>query len=138
MLRMSFLPCDFNPILLVLGTSPELMKFAEALEKFSKQGDRLALNDEGIVSTDTSVELVEHPVDGPKKVGLWQTAPDGMDLEWRLPKRYAEIFANEIANLATSGDPAGSATLECDILGEIRVKVSVGEWEDHYLTDDFR
>jgi len=28
--------------------------------------------------------------------------------------------------------------LECDVLGEIRAKVSLGEWEDSYLTDDFR
>jgi hypothetical protein len=61
-----------------------------------------------------------------------------MELAWRLPVGYARIFSDEVANLSASGEPAGSTTLECDILGEVRVKVSIGEWEETYLTDDVR
>ncbi|WBU63566.1 hypothetical protein [Paracoccus aerodenitrificans] len=138
MLRMGFMPSDFHPVLLVLGQPKHLMVFADALEKFSDQGGSLSLNDEGAFSTDTKVMLEEHPAGGPEKVGLWPVTPGSMELVWRLPKNYAWIFSNEVANLANSGEPAGSATLECDILGEVRVKVSIGEWEDHYLSDEIR
>lgn len=138
MLRMSFMPSDFHPILLVLGQAEELIVLANALDKFSQQGGRLVLNDEGLHSTDTRVELQEHDTDACKKVGLWPTSPGGMELEWNLPLAYARIFSDEVANLAKSGEVAGSTTLECDVLGEVRVKVSIGEWEENYLTDDFR
>lgn len=135
---MSFMPSDFHPILLVLGQAQDLMVLADALVKFSGRGGRLVLNDEGVHSTDTRVELCEHNPADSGKVGLWPDTPNGMSLEWRLPVDYARIFSDEVANLANSGEPAGSATLECDVLGEVRVKVSIGEWEENYLTDDFR
>jgi hypothetical protein len=134
---MSYMPSDFHPVLLVLGTPPQLLVLAELFERFSQAGDDLALNEHGVFSTDTRVVLEEIDLDGGAKPGLWPGEEPGA-LVWRLPKRYAWIFSNEVANLANSGDAAGSATLECDVLGEIRAKVSIGEWEDDYLTDDFR
>lgn len=138
MLRMSYMPSDFHPILLVLGQAEDLMVLANALEKFSEQGGQMVLNDEGVQSTDTRVELLEQEPDGAKKLGLWPKSSGSMELAWRLPVGYARIFSDEVANLSASGEPAGSTTLECDILGEVRVKVSIGEWEETYLTDDVR
>ncbi|WP_460274400.1 hypothetical protein [Celeribacter sp. ULVN23_4] len=138
MLRMSFMPSDFHPILLVLGTPEQLGNLVRAFEVFSEEGGSLALTDHGIFSTDTQVTIEECDLGGLEKPGLWQVSKGSTDLIWRLPKRYAWIFANEVANLADSGEVAGSVTLECDQLGEIRAKVSIGEWEEDYLTNDFR
>lgn len=138
MLRMGFMPSDFHPILLVLGQARDLMVFADLLEGFSKTGGSLVLNDSGVFSTDTRVVLHEARADDSDKPGLWQSAPGSMDLIWRLPRDYAWIFSNEIANLAQSQELAGSVTLECEVLGEIRVKASIGEWEEPYLSDDIR
>lgn len=138
MLRMGFMPSDFHPVLLVLGQPQHLMKLADALEQFSEQGGSLVLNDEGLFSTDTHVVIEECALDDGTKVGLWQRAPGSTELVWRLPKQYAWIFSNEVANLAQGSEVAGSVTLECEVLGEIRVKVSIGEWEEEYLTDNFR
>lgn len=138
MLRMSFMPSDFHPILLVLGMHKELMVLADALEKFSQTGGTMALKDEGMFSTDTDVTVEEIDEADAAKAGLWSREKGSMDLVWRLPKKYAWIFSNEVANLANSGEPAGSATLECDTMAEIKVKVSIGEWEDAYLTDGSR
>jgi|TARA_R110002072_G_scaffold301937_1_gene482970 hypothetical protein len=135
---MSYMPSDFHPILLVLGQTEDLMVLADALEKFSEQGGQLVLNDEGVQSTDTRVELCEREPDGGEKLGLWPKNSGSMELAWRLPVGYARIFSDEVANLSASGEPAGSTTLECDVLGEVRVKVSIGEWEETYLTDDVR
>ncbi|MAS03855.1 MAG: hypothetical protein CL534_04080 [Ahrensia sp.] len=138
MLRMSFMPSDFHPILLILGTPEQLQNLVAAFETFSEQGGLLSLNENGLFSTDTTVSLEECALEGSEKPGLWQVSAGSTDLVWRLPKRFAWIFANEVANLANSGEVAGSVTLECDQLGEIRAKVSIGEWEDSYLTDEFR
>lgn len=138
MLRMSYMPSDFHPVLLVLGNADELMVLADALEAFSESGKSVVLNDVGVYSTDTHVTLEECDLDSDVKPGLWKARPGATDLVWRLPKRYAWIFSNEVANLATSGEPAGSVTLECEVIREIKVKVSIGEWEDHYLTDETR
>tara|TARA_R110002124_G_scaffold246424_2_gene411529 strand:+ start:2214 stop:2630 length:417 start_codon:yes stop_codon:yes gene_type:complete len=138
MLRMSFMPSDFHPVLLVLGQPKELMKLSDALATFAGQGGELDLNEAGAFSTDTRVKLKEPPTASTETPGLWPVTPGAMDLVWRLPKTYAQIFSDEVANLAQSSEPAGSTTLECDVLGEIRVKVSIGEWEEDYLTDDFR
>lgn len=139
MLRMSFMPSDFHPLLLVLGTHSDLSGFADSLSAFVRTGAtcRLAA-DGGIFSTDTEV-LLATPApgdDGPH--GLWVEAGREGLLRWRLSTDEAAVFAAEVADLAASGEPAGSVTLECDVLNEIKVKVSIGEWEDHFLTDEAR
>lgn len=138
MLRMSYMPSDFHPVLLVLGQKPELMTLANAFEAFSEQGGTLNLNDAGVFSTDTRVRLEEWTEGSTGKVGLWPRSKGQSDLVWRLPRRYAWIFGNEVANLSSSADVAGNAMLECDMLGEIRAQVSIGEWEEGYLSDSFR
>ena len=138
MLRMSYMPSDFHPVLLILGHKTELMTLADAFDGFSKQGGSLDLNAAGILSTDTKVTLEEWTEGMTEKVGLWPVGRGQSDLIWRLPKRFAWIFANEVANLGSSPDVAGSATLECEVFGEIRAKVSIGEWEEGYLSDAFR
>uniref|UniRef100_A0A2A4Z641 Uncharacterized protein n=1 Tax=OCS116 cluster bacterium TaxID=2030921 RepID=A0A2A4Z641_9PROT len=138
MLRMSFMPSDFHPILLILGENSELLKFSSILDDFSKKGANVSLTDSGVFSTDTSVELLEIKAGSNDLAGLWRSLDDSNKLIWRLPKKFAWIFGNEVANLAMSGERAGSVTLECEALNEIRIKVSVGEWENHYLTDGTR
>ncbi len=138
MLRMSFMPSDFHPVLLVLGTPEQLIVLEKAFETFSETGNPLVLNDVGLFSADTRVTLMEIEPSSDAKPGLWQTGDRPMDLVWQLSRHHAWIFANEVANLANSGDLAGSVTLECDQFGEIRAKVSIGEWEEDYLTDAFR
>lgn len=138
MLRMSYMPSDFHPILLVLGQKPELLGLAAVFERFAEQGGPISLTAAGVFSTDTEVTLEELPEDTAQRPGLWPRADAPGALVWWLPRTFAWIFANEIANLATSAEPAGSVTLECDQLGEVRAKVSIGEWEEGYLEDDFR
>lgn len=138
MLRMSYMPSDFHPILLILGEAEELHKLADILEEFSSTGGTIALNEAGVFSSDTQVRLEEIDLEQGIKPGLWPLQADVGSLVWKLPKKYAWIFSNEVANLATSGETAGSVTLECDVRAEVRVKVSIGEWEEGYLTDDFR
>lgn len=137
MLRMGYMPSDFHPVLLVLGDHPDLQRFADTLAAFARDcGARRLAADGHVYSTDTEVAL--ESTAGGRKYGLWPDANETGLLRWTLPSEDAAAFAGEVAELAQSGAPAGSVTLECDVLGEIKVKVSIGEWEDHFLEDDAR
>ncbi len=139
MLRMSHLPSDFHPLLLVLGDHTDLARFAEMLAAFARTGRPIQVGGEGgAFSTDTDVLL--EPADGApgRPRGLWRDPAKPGALRWTLSRDEAGAFALEVAELANSNAPAGSVTLECGILNEIRVKVSVGEWEDEFLTDGVR
>jgi len=139
MLRMSHLPSDFHPLLLVLGDHTDIGRFAELLAAFARAGRPVKIGgDGGVFSTDTEVLLEPADGDPDRPHGLWRDAARPGALRWTLSRDEAGAFALEIAELANSNAPAGAVTLECGILNEIRVKVSVGEWEDEFLMDEVR
>lgn len=138
MLRMSFMPSDFHPIVLILGSRVELMAVADILKTFAKDGVSKSLREENIFSTDTEVFLVEHKDQDGRKPGAWLVDKDTYKVEWRLTKDDALHFSKEVEEFSNSEELANSLTLECEVLDEVRVKVSFGEWEDHYLTNDLR
>jgi len=125
------MPCDFHPILLVLGNKNDLAVIAGLLDDFSETGETTALEQRGVTSADTSVQLIEQ---GDHKPGMWQSQPGSADLVWYLTRDMAANFAQEITKLAEGKAMAGSAILECEVLNEIRIVVSLGEYEDEFLT----
>lgn len=136
MLRMRFMASDFHPVLLVLGERDGLTKFANLLSRFSENAVTSSLNDEGIFSEDTQVTLVaadKDPIQNGAKPGLWTEKGKKGCLIWRLSPERAKEFADEVAKVARGQSLAGSATLECEVLNEISVKVSLGEFEDDFL-----
>jgi len=130
---MRFMPSDFHPILLVLGDKGELAIFADLLARFSQTGVPISLETQGVKSTDTSVRLIEQ---NDHKPGLWQRKAGSAELVWHLPRDVAAQFSREVAKLAMGKSLAGSATLECEVLNEIRITVSLGEFEDEFLIGD--
>ena len=130
MLRMSYMPSDFHPIVLMIGQAEGVRSLADALDAFAGDGDPLALRDgRGIVSEDTEVTL-RVPDNG--RIGMFPPAA-GRDLDWWLTRDDAAAFADEVRALADGGAPSGSVALDCDVLGEVVVKVSIGEWEEGFL-----
>lgn len=133
MLRMGYMPSDFHPVLLVLGEAAELTRVAAVLDEFARDGKSRALRADGLLfSTDTEVVLQRASETGRR--GLSPSTPGSYVLDWRLLNHEAIDFAEEIRNLANGRAVAGSATLECGVIGEIKVTVSVGEWDDHFLS----
>ena len=129
MLRMGYMPSDLNPMVLMIGAAEDLSQLIGCLSAFAEDGDdRRLCADCGVGMQGTEVVLTDAP-EG--RIGLFADA-DGA-LAWRLTRADAAAFADEVAGLACADAPSGSVTLECDRLGEIRVKVSIGEWEDSVL-----
>lgn len=137
MLRMSYLPSDFHPLLLVLGDHAALKRFADLLAAFGRTGVPVRLAGEGgVFSTDTEVLL--KAAGASERPGLWPDPGRAGALAWTLSPGQTATFASDVSELATSEAAAGSVTLECGVLNEIRVKVSIGEWEDGFLMDEVR
>ena len=133
MLRLGFMPSDFHPVLLVLGDHSDIARFSEILSTFAENGAPDTLSNDGLISAPGSeVKLAEHDAVATGRPGLWPE-PGGSGLRWSLPREGARQFAETVLDLARSGEPSGSVTLECAQLGEIRVVVSIGEWEDDFL-----
>jgi hypothetical protein len=121
MLRVGFLPSDFNPMVLMLGEAEDLHRLAATLRQFAR--DR----------TDTPVEHCSVRLTaaaGP--LGI-HAAPEPHAFLWRLDEAHAQAFADQIDLLAQPSRVAGSEILACTTEEEIPVKISRGEYTDDFL-----
>jgi hypothetical protein len=121
MLRVGFLPSDFNPIVLILGEAEDLHRLAATLRRFAQ-------NPADVPIERSSVRL--NASAGP--LGIHAAAEPGAFL-WRLDPVHAQAFADRIDALAQPSRIAGSEILECTVEEEIPVKVSRGEYTDDFL-----
>ena len=128
MLRIGFLPSDFNPMLLILGEAEDLRLLAGALRRFAREGTDMPLDRLGFSATPRSAVTMTASAGTP---GV--QAVEGNRFVWRLDAPLADAFADRIDQLALPSCPAGSEILQCSAGEEIPVKVSRGEYTDDYL-----
>ena len=121
MLRIGFLPSDFNPMVLILGEPEDLHRLAATLRRFAHEPTDAPLDVSCICLTAS---------DGP--LGIHQAGNEGTFL-WRLDAAHAQAFADQVDSLAQPARLAGSEILECATDEEIPVKVSRGEYTDDFL-----
>lgn len=130
MLRIGFLPSDFNPMLLMLGEQEDLRALGGVLRQFARDGGAVRLDGLAFcAASGTQVTLS----DGAGPPGL-HAVPDAADaFVWRLDAPRAAAFAELVDDLAAASRKAGSELLECTQEEEIPVKVSRGEYTDDFL-----
>jgi hypothetical protein len=130
MLRFSFLPCDFHPLVLLLGEAVDLTRFARCLRRFASDNVDVALERTDFVApSDTSIELTRRG----EWRGLWLVDSASKQLQWVLASEQAEEFASRVERLANPAIHSGSELLMCEVIGEIPAKVSRGEFSDNFL-----
>lgn len=127
MLRIGYLPSDFNPMVLVLGEAEDLRRFAGALRHFARDPADLALHQLGFCTAASAVTLTSSA----GAPGVHATGDN--EFLWRVTAEQAADFAMRIDALAGESRPAGSEVLECTTQEEIPVKVSRGEYTDDFL-----
>ena len=129
MLRIGFLPSDFNPMLLMLGEADDLRLLAGVLRRFAREQRDVRLEELGFCAgARTHVTLTASP--GP--LGIQPMSAAG-SFQWRLDPAKANEFAELIDQLALPSRAAGSELLACTTEEEILVKVSRGEYTDDFL-----
>jgi hypothetical protein len=128
MMRIGFLPSDFNPMLLILGEAEDFRALADVLRGFARQPEEVRLDRLGFCAA-TRTPLMLSASAGP--LGI-HPAADGLYL-WRIDPQRAAAFAVQVDSLAEPGRVAGSEMLECRTEDEIPVKASRGEYTDEFL-----
>ena len=130
MLRVGFLPSDFNPMLLMLGEIEDLRALAGVLRRFARDPSDLRLDMLAFCAGgDTEILLTASP--GAPGVSAMPEAAGCY--VWRVTPELAAGFAGMVEALAEPGRLAGSEMLECGLEEEIPVKVSRGEYTDDFL-----
>ena len=133
MLRIGFLPSDFNPMLLMLGEPEDLRALGGVLRQFARDGGTVQLDELAFCTARSTRVLLSNSAGQP---GL-HALPDAANaFEWRLDAQRAATFADAMDDLATASRKAGSELLECTQQEEIQVKVSRGEYTDDFLRGD--
>jgi hypothetical protein len=128
MLRIGFLPSDFNPMVLMLGEAEDLRLLVGVLRRFARELADVRLNQLGFCNTPGAAITVTA---SPGVAGMQPAADDGFI--WRLDTERAGAFADQIDRLALPSCIAGSEILQCTTEEEIPVKVSRGEYTDDFL-----
>lgn len=127
MLRIGFLPSDFNPMILMLGEADDLRCLAGVLRQFAHTGGPVRLETLPFCAARTRVTLSE----GEAACGVHAAGPE--HFVWRLSRTQAGDFAERVEALALPARLAGSEVLSCNSGEEVPVKVSRGEYTEDFL-----
>jgi hypothetical protein len=128
MLRIGFLPSDFNPMMLMLGEAEDLRLLAGVLRQFAHEQSDVRLDQLGFCTAPSTMLTLTASVGAQGIQGVAQN-----DFVWRLDAERAGAFADQVSQLAVPARAAGSEMLECTTAEEIPVKVSRGEYTDDFL-----
>jgi len=127
MMRIGFLPSDFNPMILMLGEAEDIRALGAALRRFARDGQSVDVGRLGFC-VDTGIDL--RLVSDGAAPGVHR---DGAAFVWSVPRDRAAVFADRLEDLGEPGRIAGSEQLDNGTEDGIAVKVSRGEYTDDFL-----
>ena len=131
MMRIGFLPSDFNPMVLILGEAEDFRALGGVLRGFARQQANLRIDAMGFcASSNTALMLTASQPPGQPPLGI-HAVLDG--LVWRIDPEQALAFAGQADALADPAMLSGAEFLLCSTADEIPVKLSRGEYTDDFL-----
>jgi hypothetical protein len=133
MLRYSFLPSDFNPMVLFLGDADDLRRLSDVLRRFSANPTEVRFDDLDFCASADDTSIVLKGSGAPNGM---RRSGEGKAFQWTLDAAQAEEFAGLVEELAEPSRRAGSEMLGPDAASEssgIPVRVSRGEFTDDFL-----
>jgi len=128
MMRIGFLPSDFNPMILMLGEAEDCRALGGVLRSFARDGEDINFADLNFCQV-TGPDLLLTAASGPPGVQPCEAHA----FIWRIPPDLATNFAERLDDLADPARIAGSEQLDCGTEDGITVKVSRGEYTDDFL-----
>ena len=128
MMRIGFLPSDFNPMILMLGEAEDCRALGGVFRRFARDGADVVFGDLGFCQI-AGAEVRLTASAGPPGV----EHRDGQAFILRVPSATAAGFAEQLDDLAEPGRVAGSEILDCGTEDGVAVKVSRGEYTDDFL-----
>lgn len=132
MIRYSFLPSDYHPMVLMLGEASDMQALSGLLESFGRLPRDMEFGKSpGFAMSDTRITLI--PCDKDEQLGMHLVSRKEKVLRWQLDAWTALLFAEMIDELGDADIKSGSEQLSCGDYRAIPVKVSRGEFTDDYL-----
>jgi hypothetical protein len=128
MLRIGFLPSDFNPMVLMLGEAEDFRLLAAVLRQFARERMDVPLDKLNFCAGSRTAVTLTASAGAP---GIQPVADNRF--VWRIDTQLAAEFADQIDQLAIPSRAAGSEILECTTEEEIPVKISRGEYTEDFL-----
>jgi hypothetical protein len=131
-LRIGFLPSDFNPMVLMLGEAEDFRALAGVLRYFAREQMDTRLDRLGFCRPG-GTPLTLMPAGG--EPGITRDPGEAHAFRWQVDADLALIFADLVESLAHPARAAGSEFLAVGTDDEIPVKISRGEFTDDFLMD---
>lgn len=129
MLHAYYLACDFYPKILFAGDKPDLVPLLDVLDEFIDFETSIEFKDcPQIQLHDFSLTLKSC---GGLEEGIFEIAPQ--QFVWRISKDTATDFYQELEDLLCQPQQSGSLVFEMLRLDEIKIKISMNEFDDSYL-----
>jgi hypothetical protein len=128
MMRIGFLPSDFNPMILMLGEAEDCRALGGVLRRFARDGEDVAfakLSFCQVIGTDILLSATPGPA------GVQRC--EGHAFIWRISPDLAVGLSERLDDLAEPSRVAGSEQLNCGTEDGIAMKVSRGEYTDDFL-----
>lgn len=130
MLRAYFLPCDFYPKILMAGDKPDVFGLIDVLDEFIDHPAAIELqHQQHILLKDFTLTLKLQQADALE--GVFQSSDGHFD--WILSRETALNFYQEIEEMLYQPEQSGSLFLEMLRPDEIKIKISMNEFDDSYL-----
>lgn len=130
MLHAYFLPCDFYPKILMAGDKPDVVSLIDVLDDFIDYPASIEFNHrENILLKDFTLTL--KPQQSDELEGVFQISEG--HFEWILSRETALKFYQEIEEMLYQPEQSGSKFLELLRPDEIKIKLSMNEFDDSYL-----
>jgi len=131
MLRAYFLDCDFYPKILFVGDKPDIVPLLDIFDEFIDFGKIIHIQDHPQLSLQNfnlALMLCEEQEQGILKV-------TDQSFVWHISLKQAQDYYLELEELLCQPEQSGSHTWEMRRLDEIKVKISMNEFDDSYLQD---
>ena len=130
MLRAYFLPCDFYPKILMAGDKPDVLRLIDVLDEFIDHPATIEFqHQQNILLKDFTLTLKPQQAD--ELEGVFQISACHFD--WILSRETALHFYQEIDEMLYQPEQSGSLFLEMLRPDEIKIKISMNEFDDSYL-----
>ena len=130
MLRAYFMPCDFYPKILMAGDKPDVYRLIDVLDEFIDHPTHIDLQHQPEILL-KDFTLILKPQLNDELEGIFQTSDT--HFEWILSRDTALHFYQEIDEMLYQPEKSGSLFLEMLRPDEIKIKISMNEFDDSYL-----
>ena len=129
MLRAYYLACDFYPKIMFAGDKPDLAALLDALDQAIASKQHISIQDhQAIHLYDFNLTIT---VNDDLEEGVFQTTPQ--HFLWQMSQDTALDFYQDLEELLCQPQQSGSLIFEMLRLDEIKIKISMNEFDDSYL-----